>query len=83
MGEYPQTTEDVIEMGSQAFVQAFIAGEPDTPFIHPGSLAPGEYGPRPFLQTLMRMHEILITRYPESQEHIEVDIMIMQDTDAC
>eukprot|EP00959_Pyramimonas_sp_CCMP1952_P306213 6408665-Pyramimonas_sp.AAC.1 len=70
-------------MESQAFVQAFIAGEPDTPFMPPGSLAPGEYGPRALLQTLMRMHEILITGYPGSQEHIEADIMIMQDTDAC
>eukprot|EP00959_Pyramimonas_sp_CCMP1952_P005703 119445-Pyramimonas_sp.AAC.1 len=35
MGEYPQTTEDLIEMECQAFVQAFIAREPDTPFIPP------------------------------------------------
>eukprot|EP00959_Pyramimonas_sp_CCMP1952_P077818 1626745-Pyramimonas_sp.AAC.1 len=70
-------------MESQAFVQAFIAGEPETPFIPPGPLAPGECGPRTLLQTLMRMHEILITAYPESQEHIEADSMILQDTDAC
>eukprot|EP00959_Pyramimonas_sp_CCMP1952_P079971 1671834-Pyramimonas_sp.AAC.1 len=44
-------------MESQAFVQAFIAGAPEVTFVPPGSLAPGEYGPRTLLQTLMRMHE--------------------------
>eukprot|EP00959_Pyramimonas_sp_CCMP1952_P077900 1628191-Pyramimonas_sp.AAC.1 len=36
--------------------QAFVTGVPGDPFIPPGSLAPGECGPRALLQTLMRMH---------------------------
>eukprot|EP00959_Pyramimonas_sp_CCMP1952_P070445 1471422-Pyramimonas_sp.AAC.1 len=31
----------------------------------------------------MRMHEVLVTAYPESQEGIEAGQMMLQDTDAC
>eukprot|EP00959_Pyramimonas_sp_CCMP1952_P125571 2625725-Pyramimonas_sp.AAC.1 len=63
--------------------QAFVAGAPGSPYIPPGSLAPGECGPRALLQTLMRMHEILTIAYPESQKSIEAGNMMLQHTDAC
>eukprot|EP00959_Pyramimonas_sp_CCMP1952_P321830 6734467-Pyramimonas_sp.AAC.1 len=63
--------------------QAFVAGAPGNPYIPPCSLAPGEYGPRTLLQTLMRMREILTIAYPESQESIEAGNMMLHDTDAC
>eukprot|EP00959_Pyramimonas_sp_CCMP1952_P122058 2551509-Pyramimonas_sp.AAC.1 len=63
--------------------QAFVMGVPGDPFIPPGSLAPGEYGPRTLLHTLMKMHAVLVMAYPESQESIEAGQMMLQDTDAC
>eukprot|EP00959_Pyramimonas_sp_CCMP1952_P341501 7153821-Pyramimonas_sp.AAC.1 len=63
--------------------QEFVPGTPGNPYIPPGSLAPGEYGPRALLQTLMRTHEILTIAHPESQESIEAGNMMLHDTDAC
>eukprot|EP00959_Pyramimonas_sp_CCMP1952_P328690 6881600-Pyramimonas_sp.AAC.1 len=43
---------DLMELESQAFT----TGVPGDPYVPPGSPAPGEYGPRTILQTLMQMH---------------------------
>eukprot|EP00959_Pyramimonas_sp_CCMP1952_P354959 7435527-Pyramimonas_sp.AAC.1 len=58
---YPPNYAVLMELESQAFV----TGVPGDLFIPPGSLAPGEYGPRTLLQTLMKMHAVLVVAYPE------------------
>eukprot|EP00959_Pyramimonas_sp_CCMP1952_P070872 1480261-Pyramimonas_sp.AAC.1 len=62
--------------------QAFTVGLPGNPHVPPGMFAPGEYGPRTILQTLMQMHAVLVVAYPESQESVESGHMMLQDTDA-
>eukprot|EP00959_Pyramimonas_sp_CCMP1952_P373756 7827501-Pyramimonas_sp.AAC.1 len=63
--------------------QAFTVGMPGNPYVPPGTLAPGEYGPLAILQTLMQMHAALAVTYPESQESVESGHVMLQDTDAC
>eukprot|EP00959_Pyramimonas_sp_CCMP1952_P149381 3125768-Pyramimonas_sp.AAC.1 len=64
---YPPNYGDLMEVESQAFT----VGVPRNPYVPPGVLAPGEYGPHATLQTLMQMHAVLVVAYPESQESVE------------
>eukprot|EP00959_Pyramimonas_sp_CCMP1952_P407294 8536223-Pyramimonas_sp.AAC.1 len=63
--------------------QAFTAGVSGNPYIPPGTLAPGQYGPHTILHTLMQMHAVLVVAYPESQESVDSGHVMLQDTDAC
>eukprot|EP00959_Pyramimonas_sp_CCMP1952_P423893 8879344-Pyramimonas_sp.AAC.1 len=63
--------------------QAFTVGVPGNPHEPPGMLAPGEYGPRAVLQTLMQMHAVQAEEYHDSQQSVESGHMMLQDSDVC